>query len=179
MLMADESLKEDLVVYTVGDLEGLPLQFNPFSVPPGVTVRNHTTRILAAFRAAYTMFDPVPAIYEGALERIYTDPRYTDGRSPMGMDEKGGLDSLAPTLSAFARAIQDELTEKALTLYQGSAESIGVIRRTLRTRGDRIVFCASPSSGCSAQRTLLCTSFIDSAVSAQQRWALPALVLRL
>jgi hypothetical protein len=128
MLMRDESLKDDAVVYTVGDQDECPLQFNPFSVPPGVTVRNHTTRILAAFRAAFQMFDPVPAIYEGALERIYTDPRYTGGQQPMRMEQKGGLESTAPTLAAFAAAIRDEVNEKAVGLYEGSKESIGVIR---------------------------------------------------
>ncbi|UVO53760.1 ATP-binding protein [Sphingomonas sp. SUN039] len=128
MLMGNEKLENDLVVYTVGDLDECPLQFNPFSVPPGVTVRNHTTRILAAFRAAFQMFDPVPAIYEGALERIYTDPRYLDGQTPMRMDQKGGPDTAAPTLAAFAAAIRDEVNEKAVSLYEGSKESIGVIR---------------------------------------------------
>jgi hypothetical protein len=127
MLLRDPSLEKDLVVYTVGDTDECPLQFNPFSVPPGVTVRNHTTRILAAFRAAFQMFDPVPAIYEGALERIYTDPRYTGG-PVMRMEEKGKLDSPAPTLATLAAAIRDEVNEKAVSLYEGSKESIGVIR---------------------------------------------------
>jgi len=60
MLMRDPELKDDLVVYTVGDPDECPLQFNPFSVPPGVAVRNHATRILAAFRAAFQMFDRSP-----------------------------------------------------------------------------------------------------------------------
>ena len=128
MLMRDQSLQDDLVVYTVGDDDGCPLRFNPFSVPPGVTVRNHATRILAAFRAAFQMFDPVPAIYEGALERIYTDPRYLDGQAPMEMGQKGGDETSAPTLTAFAAAIRDEVNEKAVGLYEGSKESIGVIR---------------------------------------------------
>ena len=128
LLQADPALKDDLVVYSVGDVNGLSLQFNPLSVPPDVTVRNHTTRILAAFRAAFSMFDPVPAIYEGALERIYTDPRYIDDGRIIGMEDKGALDSPAPTLSKFAAAIQDEVQEKAISLYQGSAETIGIIR---------------------------------------------------
>ncbi|MEO7177762.1 MAG: hypothetical protein ABIW83_02865, partial [Allosphingosinicella sp.] len=128
MLLRDPSLEKDLVVYTVGDPDECPLQFNPFSVPPGVTVRNHTTRILAAFRAAFTMFDPVPAIYEGALERLYTDPRYTGGAPVMRMEQKGDLHSPAPTLASLANAIRDEVNEKAVSLYEGSKESIGVIR---------------------------------------------------
>jgi len=127
-LLGIEGLKEDLIVYTVGDPDVLPLQFNPFSIPPGVTVRNHTTRILAAFKAAYEMFDPVPAIYEAALERIYCNERYTGKGRALTMESKGSPTGFAPTLSDFARAVQDELTEKALVQYKGSDNTIGIIR---------------------------------------------------
>lgn len=128
LLLGDPALKDELLIYTIGDRDARPFQFNPFSVPPGVTVRNHATRILAAFRAAYEMHDPIPAIYEAALERIYTDPRYTGGAPVMKMEDKGQMGSPAPTLSDFAAAIRDEVNEKAVGLYEGSKESIGVIR---------------------------------------------------
>lgn len=128
LLLGEPSLKEDLIVYTAGDPEGLPLQFNPFAVPPGVTIRNHTTRIMAAFGAAFSMFDPVPAIYEGALERLYTVEKYCGPGRVMKMEDKGNMSGAWPTLSDFALALQDEVSEKAVNLYQGSAESIGIIR---------------------------------------------------
>ncbi len=137
-LVNNPALKDDLIVYTAGDQDGLPLQFNPFSVPPGVTVRNHATRILAAFKAAFSMFDPVPAIYEGALERLYCDERYCGAGRAQSMEAKGSQEGSSPTLSDFARAIQDELNEKALTLYEGSKESIGVIRGACTIRVDAI-----------------------------------------
>ncbi|HEY6349549.1 MAG TPA: hypothetical protein VI636_09085 [Candidatus Angelobacter sp.] len=138
LLMRDPKLKDDLIVYTVGDREGLTLQFNPFSVPPGVTIRNHTTRILAAFQAAMAMPDPVPSIYDAALERLYCDERYCGKGRAQNMDAKGTPDTAAPTFSDFARAIQDELTENALTLYKGSAETIGIIRGASTVRIDAI-----------------------------------------
>jgi hypothetical protein len=126
-LLLWEELAEDLVVYTAGDNHGFPLRFNPFAVPPGVTARNHATRILAAFKSAYKLEDPFPAIYEAALERIYRDPRFCK-KPDEAMDEIGRLDDAAPTLSDFAKAIQDEVKENVETLYAGSKESIGIFR---------------------------------------------------
>jgi len=137
-LFAHEKLKDDLIVYTVGDTKGLTLQFNPFSVPPGITIRNHTTRLLAAFQAAMPMHDPVPAIYDAALERLYTDERYCGAGRATDMDAEGTPDLAAPTFSDFARAIQDELNENALRLYKGSAEAIGIIRGASTVRVDAI-----------------------------------------
>jgi hypothetical protein len=138
LLLREPKLKDHLIVYTVGDREGLTLQFNPFSVPPGVSIRNHTTRILAAFQAAMAMPDPVPSIYDAALERLYCDERYCGKGRAQTMDAKGTAEMVAPTLSDFARAIQDELTENALTLYKGSAETIGIIRGASTVRIDAI-----------------------------------------
>jgi hypothetical protein len=138
MLLREPKLKTDMVVYTVGDRDGLTLQFNPFSVPPGVTVRNHTTRILAAFQAAMAMPDPVPSIYEAALERLYCDERYCGKGRAQNMDAKGSPEAAAPTFSDFARAIHDELNENALKLYKGSAETIGILRGASTVRIDAI-----------------------------------------
>ncbi|MBN2003176.1 MAG: ATP-binding protein [Anaerolineae bacterium] len=117
-LYAAESLKNDLVVYTVGDNETFPLRFNPFAVPPGVTVRAHITRLLACFKAAYEMWDPLPAIYEAALARVYKDKRFG-----WHMDEKwGGAQALQPChhfpcLADFAQAIEDEIEENVKPNY--------------------------------------------------------------
>jgi hypothetical protein len=111
-------LEHDLVVYTVGDNEGFPLRFNPFAVPPGVTVRAHITRLLACFKAAYEMWDPLPAIYEAALARVYADPRFG-----WQMDEKwGGVHAPTPPhpfpcLADFVLAIEDEIEENVKPNY--------------------------------------------------------------
>jgi hypothetical protein len=56
MLVArPEPQLRELLVYTVGDSEGNPFAFNPFSVPPDVTIRAHITGLLAAFGAAIEM----------------------------------------------------------------------------------------------------------------------------
>jgi hypothetical protein len=127
-LLRHPKLNEDLVVYTVGDEGGVPLRFNPFSLPPGVTVRAHTTRLLAAFRAAIEMADPVPAVFEGALERLYTDSTYSN--PPFTMSDKGDIrgDQHAPTFNDLNKAMLAELNERVLPLYAGSAETTGKMR---------------------------------------------------
>jgi hypothetical protein len=117
-LYAAPALQDALVVYTVGDNAAFPLRFNPFSVPPGVTVRAHMTRLLACFKAAYEMWDPLPAIYEAALARVYQDPRFG-----WQMDEQWGSKTIptplhpSPCLADFVLAIEDEIEENVKPNY--------------------------------------------------------------
>ncbi len=133
-LYAAPVLKDELIVYMVGDEDGLPFRFNPFAVPPGVTVRAHITRLLSCFKAAYEMWDPLPAIYEAALARVYT-------QSPFGwmLDEKGTLDDSRtfPCLSDFAQAVIDEVEENVLPDYGKGTEAGGILTGAskIRVRG--------------------------------------------
>jgi hypothetical protein len=66
---------EDVVVFTVGDPRCSPFCFNPFQVPCRVSVQSHISRLMSCFRAAYEMWDPLPAIFEMALRRAYEGTR--------------------------------------------------------------------------------------------------------
>jgi hypothetical protein len=128
-LLKHEKLTNEMAIYTIGDSEVRPLQFNPFSVPPGVTVRSHITRLMAAIQSAYKLPEgPFVIVYEAALVRLYLDERYCGKGRAKTMDSKGDLEGEAPTLNQFARAILDEVNEKVAPMYEGSKESIGVIR---------------------------------------------------
>lgn len=65
----------DLIVFTVGDGRCSPLRFNPFVVPRDVSVQTHISRLMACFKAAYHMWDPLPAIFEMAIKRAYEGRR--------------------------------------------------------------------------------------------------------
>lgn len=69
--LADEPGFEALEVITVGDEGGAPLRFNPFEVPPGVLVGEHMANLLACFKAAFGLFEPLPSIYQDALNLTY------------------------------------------------------------------------------------------------------------
>lgn len=133
-LYSEPALKNDLLVYTLGDEEGLPFRFNPFEVPPGVTVRGHITRLLACFKAAYEMWDPLPAIYEAALARVYTQPPYN-----WPLDEKGGSGRPSPCLADFARAVMDELEENVLPDYGKGTEAAGILTGASKIRVNSIL----------------------------------------
>jgi len=133
-LYAADALKDHLVVYTTGDEDGFPFRFNPFAVPPGVTVRAHITRLLSCFKAAYEMWDPLPAIYEAALARVYTQAPFA-----WDLDEKGPLAAgrAFPCLSDFAQAVIDEVEENVLPDYGKGTEAGGILTGAskIRVRG--------------------------------------------
>ncbi len=62
---------EALRVLTLGDERGAPLRFNPFQVPPGVLVSEHIANLLACFKAAFGLWEPLPSIYQQALDCTY------------------------------------------------------------------------------------------------------------
>jgi hypothetical protein len=61
----------ELEVCTVGDEGGRPLRFNPFEVPRGVLVGEHMANLLACFKAAFGLWEPLPSIYSDALSLTY------------------------------------------------------------------------------------------------------------
>jgi len=135
-LYAAEALKDRLIVYTAGDEDGFPFRFNPFAVPPGVTVRAHITRLLSCFKAAYEMWDPLPAIYEAALARVYM-------QAPFGwaLDEKGALAAGKPfpCLSDFAQAVIAEVEENVLPDYGKGTEAGGILTGASKIRVNGIL----------------------------------------
>lgn len=60
-------------VVTVGDEGQRPLRFNPFEVPKGVLVAEHQANLLACFKAAFGLWEPLPSIYQDALNLTYLD----------------------------------------------------------------------------------------------------------
>lgn len=82
--LADEPGFEALEVITVGDEENAPLRFNPFEVPPGVLVGEHTANLLACFRAAFGLFEPLPSIYQDALNLTYLRAGFLAVERPTG-----------------------------------------------------------------------------------------------
>jgi len=66
---------DDVLLFTVGDPRCSPFCFNPFQVPQRVSVQSHISRLMSCFRAAYEMWDPLPAIFEMALRRAYEGTR--------------------------------------------------------------------------------------------------------
>ncbi len=62
---------ERLRLLTLGDEDCAPLRFNPFEVPRGVLVSEHAANLLACFKAAFGLWEPLPSIYQDALNSTY------------------------------------------------------------------------------------------------------------
>jgi hypothetical protein len=71
-----------LEVLTVGDEGGRPLRFNPFEVPRGVLVGEHMANLLACFKAAFGLWEPLPSIYSDALSLTYLRAGFLSSERP-------------------------------------------------------------------------------------------------
>ncbi len=113
----------DLLIFTVGDGRCSPLRFNPFIVPKDVSVQTHISRLMSCFKAAYHMWDPLPAIFEMAIKRAYQGRRAriwatrNPGRSwlaaedfPQGVDEP--FPNLDDVIAAMGRGQNAEDPEQ-------------------------------------------------------------------
>lgn len=120
-------LRESMLLYTLGEESDLPFRFNPFAIPPGVTVRSHITRLLACFKAAYEMWDPLPAIYEAALARVYLSFGWS-------LSEEGGAGHTIPCMADFAAAVSDHLDEHVLPDYGKGTEAAGILTGASKIR---------------------------------------------
>jgi len=91
---------DDLVIFTVGDAREVPFCFNPLIVPRNVGLQGHISRLMSCFRAAYYMWDPLPAIFEEAIRLSYRRKFESLGRrwDPTATFGTGRVDDY-PTLS--------------------------------------------------------------------------------
>ena len=71
ILMADPSIRSDLQIFTLGDENTSPFRFNPFAVADGVLLRTHISLLMRCFTAAFSMSDPLPAVYRAAIRQVY------------------------------------------------------------------------------------------------------------
>jgi hypothetical protein len=90
---------EDLEVITVGDEGMRPLRFNPFEVSPGVLVGEHMANLLACFKAAFGLWEPLPSIYQDALNLTYLRAGFLASERP------GDEPRIWPTAVEFMRAM--------------------------------------------------------------------------
>lgn len=64
-------------VFTV-ESPATPLLLNPFRVPTGVKLGDYRSSLLSAFKAAFSLPDPLPALFEKAISESYRQYGWTD-----------------------------------------------------------------------------------------------------
>jgi hypothetical protein len=122
LLSADDNIRDQLFVFTLGDETTSPFRFNPFDVPDGVLIRTHISLLMRAFSAAFSMWDPLPAVYRSALRKTYQDAGYHDLRIAKG----GDPGTTMPILSRFYELLVE--TAEQMTKEYGR-EAKGNIRQ--------------------------------------------------
>lgn len=103
-LLAFPQMRNDLLVYTLGDETTSPFRFNPFSIPKGVLLKTHISRLMRVFEAAFSLQDPLPMIYRQALRKVYRDKGWD-----IALDRGGDHDNY-PIMADYFYAIR-EITE--------------------------------------------------------------------
>ena len=63
----------DLQVFTPGKTQVSPYIINPFLPPTGVTVESYVPSLMSAFKAAFSMPDPLPDIFLAAINDCYNE----------------------------------------------------------------------------------------------------------
>ncbi|MGH3150462.1 MAG: ATP-binding protein, partial [Streptosporangiaceae bacterium] len=95
----------ELEICTVGDEGGRPLRFNPFEVPRDVLVGEHLANLLACFKAAFGLWEPLPSIYSDALSLTYLRTGFLASERVSGSLVSGPR--AWPTAVEFMRAMSE------------------------------------------------------------------------
>ncbi len=90
-------------VFTV-ESPAVPLLINPFRVPAGVKLGDYRSSLLSAFKAAFSMPDPLPALFEKAITEAYLQYGWTDQNC--STDEGVTVFDTAQFIRVFQRVIR-------------------------------------------------------------------------
>ena len=93
---------KDSRVFTV-ERPVVPLLINPFYVPKDVPLGEYRSSLLSAFKAAFSLPDPLPALFEKAISEAYTLNGWTD----ISTSEDGNVSifDMADFVRVFKRVI--------------------------------------------------------------------------
>jgi DNA helicase HerA-like ATPase len=125
---------EDIDIVTVADERLRPLRFNPMRCPDRVLVGEHLANLLNCFKAAFGLWEPLPAIYVDALTRMYLDA----GILPS--ERAGDVVHEWPTVADFRRAMQAVCAQLD---YQGEIRSNIEAASLIRAQSLVVGPCAS------------------------------------
>lgn len=113
----------ELQIFTPGKNNVSPFVINPFIPPKGVTVESYTPSLAAAFKASFSMPNPLPDIFLGAINDCYTE--YGWKKNSTLEDPDIELFGMYEFIKVFKRNIEH-------SNYKGEAkaniESAGIVR---------------------------------------------------
>jgi hypothetical protein len=100
-LLFHDGIKDDLLIFTLGDENVSPFRFNPFEVPNGVLLKTHLSHLMRVFTSVFALVDPLPMIYRDALRRVYKQYEWNT------VKDRGESNRNYPLMSDFYQAIQE------------------------------------------------------------------------
>jgi hypothetical protein len=128
---------EQMALFTCGDEASAPFRLNPFAVPTGVLVREHQANLLACFKAAFGLFDPLPHIYQRALGLTYERHGLLPAHRITGTEEM-------PLLSTFVQSMNDVTDDLE---YGGDVRANIIAASRVRAESLAMGACADTLSG--------------------------------
>lgn len=113
----------DLQIFTPGKNTVSPYIINPFLPPTGVTVESYVPSLMSAFRAAFSMPDPLPDIFLSAINDCYNEYGWkTDSTKDAPTVQRFGLYEFIKVFKRKIRHMDYKGDVKA------NMESAGVVR---------------------------------------------------
>lgn len=112
----------------------VPLLINPFCPPKGVPLGEYRSSLLSAFKAAFSLPDPLPSVFEKAISEAYTQNGWTDRST--GEDRNVTVFDMADFVRIFRRMIarSDYSSEVKGNMMSGGALRLqSLIERCPRT----------------------------------------------
>lgn len=113
----------ELQIFTPGKNNISPFVINPFIPPSGVTVESYTPSLAAAFKASFSMPNPLPDIFLGAINDCYTEYGWKKNSSIDDPDIE--LFGMYEFIKVFKRTIE-HLNYRGET--KANIESAGIVR---------------------------------------------------
>lgn len=108
-LLRLEALHRRLQVFTLGDEETLPFRLNPFEVQAGITITEHVSSLLTAFKAAIPMWEPLPRLFLKALNRTYYRAGWTTFQKPVAGSYTRPFPTLWDFYQQLSRVVEHEI----------------------------------------------------------------------
>jgi hypothetical protein len=136
-LLADDSFKNELDVFTIGDSLVSPISFNPFYVQKEVHPLIHIDYLKAIFNASFSLYGPMPHIVEKCLYNVYQKRGWdlTKGTHPFFKNGKGEIDESRYSLAEhyYCFPTLSDLKDEVNDYVKNEMEYKGDLRDNIRT----------------------------------------------
>jgi hypothetical protein len=138
-LQSVASLRDDLLIFSLGDERVAPFRFNPFELPEGVNLDSHLGSLLDLFSVSMSMWGPLPNVVEQLIIEAYKRKGFTilgDNRSllpPTFAEVASLISEIVPRLG-YKKETTDEITAAiAVRLNKFCRGATGRMLNTVRS----------------------------------------------